>query len=96
MMDPERINTLQKKLMSDHYTRAIEAKRTGKLVVNVTDMFSVELIKAFEPGLATVHPEKYAVMLIVRGQAEKMADIAITRNYLDKPGCFYELINGWQ
>lgn len=93
MTNKESINSVQKEMMSLHYQRAVEAKKSGRPVVYATAMFPVEILKVFEPDIAVVYPENHAVMLIVNGLAEKMTDIAVTGSHLDKLGCSYELIN---
>jgi len=85
------IHRLQVKLMSEHYQRALEAKSEGRPVAYVTAMFPVEIVKAFEPHLATVYPENHAALLIARGQ-EKLVRRAETAG-LDRMGCAYELYN---
>jgi hypothetical protein len=51
------VHRLQGKLMFEHYQRALAAKSEGRPVAYVTAMFPVEIVKAFEPHLATVYPE---------------------------------------
>ena len=85
------IHRLQVKLMSEHYQRALAAKSEGRPVAYVTAMFPVEIVKAFEPHLATVYPENHAALLIARGQ-EKLVRRAETAG-LDRMGCAYELYN---
>ena len=82
---------LQVKLMGEHYGRALEAKAQGRPVAYVTAMFPVEIVKTFEPHLATVYPENHAALLISKardgfvGKAEAAG--------LDRMGCAYELFN---
>ena len=56
------VHRLQGKLMSEHYQRALAAKSEGRPVAYVTAMFPVEIVKAFEPHLATVYPENHAAL----------------------------------
>ncbi len=85
------VGILQKQLMGAHYARALDAKREGRPVVYVTAMFPVEIVKAFEPHIATVYPENHAAMLSANGK-EYLAQEAIAAG-LDRMGCAYELIN---
>jgi len=85
------VGTLQKQLMGAHYERALAAKKDGRPVVYVTAMFPVEIVKAFEPHLATVYPENHAALLSANGK-EGLAQKAIAAG-LDRMGCAYELIN---
>jgi len=61
------VHRLQGKLMAEHYQQALVAKASGQKVAYVTAMFPVEIVKAFEPHLATVYPENHAALLIARG-----------------------------
>lgn len=83
--------------MGEHYQRAIDAKASGKPVVYVTAMFPVELVKAFEPDVATVYPENHAAMLISAGRkerlAEELAGVAQNDVALDPMECSYRLVN---
>jgi len=85
------VHRLQRRLMSEHYHRALEAKAEGRPVAYVTAMFPVEILKAFEPHLITVYPENHAALLIARGQSQlvRRAEAA----GLDRMGCAYELFN---
>lgn len=85
------VHRLQRRLMSEHYQRAIEAKAEGRPVAYVTAMFPVEIVKAFEPHLATVYPENHAALLIARGQARMVRKAEAAG--LDRLGCAYELFN---
>ncbi|MBW2615641.1 MAG: hypothetical protein JRD02_05660 [Deltaproteobacteria bacterium] len=85
------IHRLQGRLMTEHYQRALTAKAEGRPVAYVTAMFPVEIVKSFEPHLATVYPENHAALLIARGQAG-MARKAEAVG-LDRLGCAYELIS---
>jgi benzoyl-CoA reductase/2-hydroxyglutaryl-CoA dehydratase subunit BcrC/BadD/HgdB len=85
------IHRLQVKLMSAHYERALTAKSEGRPVVYATAMFPVEIVKAFEPHLATVYPENHAALLIARGQG-RLVERAEAAG-LDRMGCAYELYN---
>lgn len=87
------ISSLQKKIMTDHYQKALDAKSSGKLVVYVTALSPVEIVRAFEPHIAAVYPENHAVNLIVNGAAEVFSELAITKKALDRMGCSYELAN---
>ncbi|MBT3813863.1 2-hydroxyacyl-CoA dehydratase [Candidatus Woesearchaeota archaeon] len=93
MTKPQSIGKVQRELITAHYQRANEAKAEGKPVVYVTAMFPVEIVKAFEPHLATVYPENHAALLISRGLAEDLASKATVGAHLDKMGCAYELVN---
>ncbi len=85
------VHRLQGKLMGEHYQRALEAKAQGRPVAYVTAMFPVEIVKAFEPHLATVYPENHAALLIARGR-DKLVGRAEEAG-LDRMGCAYELFN---
>jgi benzoyl-CoA reductase/2-hydroxyglutaryl-CoA dehydratase subunit BcrC/BadD/HgdB len=85
------VHRLQGRLMSEHYQRALEAKASGKKVAYVTAMFPVEIVKAFEPHLATVYPENHAALLIARSQDQLVAKAEAAG--LDRMGCAYELFN---
>ncbi len=85
------IHRLQGRLMTEHYQRALTAKAEGRPVAYVTAMFPVEIVKSFEPHLATVYPENHAVLLIARGQAGLARKAEAVG--LDRLGCAYELIN---
>jgi len=87
------IRNFQKKIMTEHYQRAIQNKKTGKPVAYVTATFPVEIVRVFEPELSIVYPENHAVSLIVNGMAKEMAEIAETQQSIDKMGCSYELAN---
>ena len=79
----------QVQLMNEHYQRAVEAKAEGRPVVQVTAMFPVEIVKAFEPHLATVYPENYAALMIARGKSQLVS--RAEAEGLDRMGCAYEL-----
>ena len=81
----------QARLMEQHYRRAQEAKANGLPVVYVTAMFPVEIVKAFEPHLATVYPENHAALLIARGQSQLVR--RAEGHGLDRMDCAYELFN---
>jgi benzoyl-CoA reductase/2-hydroxyglutaryl-CoA dehydratase subunit BcrC/BadD/HgdB len=85
------VHRLQGKLMSEHYQRALAAKSEGRPVAYVTAMFPVEIVKAFEPHLATVYPENHAALLIARGQGQLVERAEAAG--LDRMGCAYELYN---
>ena len=85
------VHRLQGKLMSEHYQRALAAKSEGRPVAYVTAMFPVEIVKAFEPLLATVYPENHAALLIARGQSQLVERAEAAG--LDRMGCAYELYN---
>lgn len=85
------IHKLQTRLMTEHYERAIKAKAEGRPVAYVTAMFPVEIVKAFEPHLATVYPENHAALLISRGQSQLVNHAEAAG--LDRMGCAYELYN---
>ena len=87
------MGSLQKQLMAQHYQKAVDAKKEGRPVVYVTALFPVEIVKAFEPHVAVVYPENHAVALIVKGMAERMAELAVQQRSLDALGCSYELAN---
>lgn len=87
------ISSLQKKIMTDHYQRAIDAKKSGKPVGYVTAIFPVEIVRAFDPHIVAVYPENHAVNLIVNGLAETFSEVAITKKAIDRLGCSYELAN---
>jgi len=87
----KQIHKLQVKLMAQHYRRALEAKREGRPVVYVTAMFPVEIVKAFEPYIATVYPENHAALLSARGLSH-VAELSESGG-VDRLGCAYELIN---
>lgn len=93
MSNKSKISSMQKKIMTDHYQRAIDAQKQGKPVVYVTAMFPVEIVKVFEPHVAVVYPENHAVNIIVSGAVEKMAEIAINKMSIDRMGCSYVLAN---
>ena len=86
------VHRQQSRLMTDHYERALEAKRRGTPIVYVTAMFPVELVKAFEPHLFVVYPENHAALMISRGCSQKLVQRAEAEG-LDRMGCAYELIN---
>ncbi|MBW1899840.1 MAG: hypothetical protein JRI61_12405 [Deltaproteobacteria bacterium] len=87
------MRSFQKKIMTEHYQRAAENKNNGKPVVYVTATFPVEIARVFEPDISIVYPENHAVNLIVNGMAKEMAEIAESRQSIDKMGCSYELVN---
>jgi len=87
------IRSFQKKIMSEHYRRAVENKNNDKPVAYVTATFPVEIARVFEPELSIVYPENHAVTLIVNGMAKEMAEIAEAQQSIDKMGCSYELAN---
>ena len=93
MSEKMSIGSQQKKIMTEHYQRALDAKKSNILVVYVTAMFPIEIVRAFEPHVVAVYPENHAVNLIVNGSAEALAEIAITKNAIDRMGCSYELAN---
>ncbi len=85
------VHRLQGRLMTEHYERALAAKAEGRPVAYVTAMFPVEIVKAFEPYIATVYPENHAALLISRGQAQFVRHAEAAG--LDRMGCAYELYN---
>ncbi len=85
------VHRLQGRLMTEHYERALEAKAEGRPVAYVTAMFPVEIVKTFEPYLATVYPENHAALLISRGQAQLVSHAEA--GGLDRMGCAYEIYN---
>jgi len=87
----KQIHKLQVKLMEQHYRRALDAKREGRPVVYVTAMFPVEIVKAFEPHIATVYPENHAALLSARGFSH-LVELGESVG-VDRLGCAYELFN---
>ena len=85
------VHRLQRQLITEHYERALSAKAEGRPVAYVTAMFPVEIVKAFEPYLATVYPENHAALLISRGQSQLVSHAEA--GGLDRMGCAYELYN---
>lgn len=85
------VHRMQRRLMSKHYERALEAKTEGRPVAYMTAMFPVEIVKAFEPHLVTVYPENHAALLIARGQSQMVRKAEAAG--LDRMGCAYELFN---
>lgn len=78
------VGILQKQLMGVHYARALDAKRDGRPIVYVTAMFPVEIVKAFEPHIATVYPENHAAMLNEAILKAREGDIlGFLRTYLE-------------
>lgn len=82
----------QLKYIGAHYMGALEAKQNGIPIVYVTAGFPVELVRAFEPHLYIVYPENHAVLMTVKGQADKLVERAEAEG-LNRMGCAYELIN---
>jgi benzoyl-CoA reductase/2-hydroxyglutaryl-CoA dehydratase subunit BcrC/BadD/HgdB len=87
----KKVHRLQGRLMTEHYERALAAKAEGRPVAYVTAMFPVEIVKAFEPYIATVYPENHAALLISKGQAQFVRHAEA--GGLDRMGCAYELYN---